>query len=93
MDSGFFGKTIIIKFRALEADINQYEKIILYITLFIFSIALLILTSITKLGFFIISYKLFKKLLGVIKKIYLLLFYRKKLFQKKSQKYKKRINF
>ena len=52
MNSGFFGKTIIVKFRALEADINQYEKIILYISLFIFSIALLAFISKTKLGFF-----------------------------------------
>ena len=37
MNSGFFGKTIIVKFRALEVDINQYEKIILYLSLFIFS--------------------------------------------------------
>ena len=89
MNSGFFGKTIIVKFRALEADINQYEKIILYISLFIFSIALLILTSMTKLGFFIISYKLFKKLLGVIKKIYLLFFHRKRLFQNRVRNIKK----
>ena len=51
MDSDF-SKTIIIKFRALEVDINQYEKTILYISLFIFSIPLLIFTSKTKLGFF-----------------------------------------
>ena len=89
MNSGFFGKTIIVKFRALEADINQYEKIILYISLFIFSIALLIFTSMTKLGFFIISYKLFKKLLGIIKKIYLLFFYRKRLFQNRVRNIKK----
>ena len=89
MNSGFFGKTIIVKFRALEADINQYEKIILYISLFIFSIALLTFTSKTKLGFFIISYKLFKKLLGIIKKIYLLFFYRKRLFQNRARNIKK----
>ena len=50
-DSGFFGKTIIFKFRSLKADIIQYEKTILYINFLIFSIALLAFISKNKLSF------------------------------------------
>ena len=89
-DSDFFGKTIIFKFRSLKADIIQYEKIILYINFLIFSIALLAFISKNKLGFFVISYKFLKNFLVILKKIYLLLFYRKRFYKKESEISKKK---
>ena len=91
-DSGIFGKTIVVKFRTLEKDINQYEKIILNINLFVFSFLLLISVSKTKLGFFIISYRLIKYFLRISKKLIFILFNREKFLQKKVRSTKKEIS-
>ena len=89
LDSGILGKIIIVKFRALAKDLVKYENIILYTNLLVFSFLFIVSISKTKIGFFIISYKLSKKLIIILKKIYFLFFNRKKIFKKRIRSIKK----
>ncbi len=92
LDSGIFGKSIIAKFRSIAKDLNQYETIILFINLLVFSILLIVSVSKTKTGFLVISYKIIKLFIEIFKKTYFLFFNREKLFQKKVRNIKKEVS-
>ena len=82
----------MIKFRTISKDLNQYESLILLINLLVFSILLIVSVSKTKIGLFIISYKIIKQIIEILKNIYFLFFNRKRLFQKRVRNIKKELS-
>ncbi|MBV69023.1 MAG: cell division protein FtsK [Pelagibacterales bacterium] len=92
LDSGIFGKTIIGKFRTVSKDLNEYENLILFINLLVFSILLIVSVSKTKTGLFVISYKIIKQIIEILKNIFFLFFNRKKLLQKRIRNIKKEVS-
>ncbi len=89
LDSGILGKIIVVKFRTIAKELIQYEHLILYTNLLVFSFLFIVSISKTKIGFFVTSYNLIKQLIIIFKKIYFLFFNRKKFFKKRMRNIKK----
>ncbi len=88
-NSGIMGKTIIAKLMSYTSELKQYEKLFLNINLFIFSFFLLVLVSKNKTEIFIITYKLIKYLIIVIKKLCLFVFNRRVIKTKSNTRIKR----
>ncbi|MDC3024103.1 DNA translocase FtsK 4TM domain-containing protein [Alphaproteobacteria bacterium] len=85
LDPGIFGKVVIGKFRAIGKEINKYESLILILNLLVFSYFLVLLVSRTKNGIFVFFYRILKFFLLFTRKIFLLFFYREKIFKKNTK--------
>ncbi|MBF96074.1 MAG: DNA translocase FtsK [Alphaproteobacteria bacterium MarineAlpha9_Bin4] len=83
LNSGIFGKTILVKLMVYADEFKQYDNYILNFNFCVFSFLLLFLVSRNKTGVFFFSYKFLKYSLIIIKKPFILIF-RKKIKEKKG---------